>query len=118
MYVSSSGSVTLEDCVVSGNTQSYSTTSSYYGGGGIYVDSNATLTLTGGEVSQNVAGAVGGGIRTSGTVVATGASLTVNASRSGGGIYSSSGQTQLTDSMVSGTRASPTAAGCIRTAAH
>ncbi|MBR2695034.1 MAG: hypothetical protein IKE69_12585, partial [Thermoguttaceae bacterium] len=121
-----SGTLTLTNSTVSGNTASSSYYSYYYSyGGGIY--NGGTLTLTNSTVSGNTAFSsyssysssyystsysYGGGIYNSGTLTLTNSTVSGNTASSsycsysyGGGIYNS-GTLTLTNSTVSGNTAS------------
>jgi uncharacterized repeat protein (TIGR02543 family) len=54
VYVSSSGTFTMNGGEISGNTASY--------GGGVYVSSSGTFTMSGGAISGNTARDYGGGV--------------------------------------------------------
>ena len=104
----SSGSISLEGCTVVGNMLTYP----YYtsGGGLFFASSNATATITGGEIRSNSA-TYGGGIY-GGTVSITNCAIGGNVSQypggdigHGGGIDSSSVTItggSLTDNMTDG----------------
>ena len=81
VYVSASSPV-LVNCVITGNTATYS-------GGGVHVASGS-LQLTGCTVSQNTSiNGIGGGVyvQSYATLQVTGGEVTGNTSRSGGGVY-------------------------------
>ncbi|MDO8616726.1 MAG: right-handed parallel beta-helix repeat-containing protein [Dehalococcoidia bacterium] len=91
-----SGTLTLTNSTVSGNSANYSY------GGGINNESAATLTVTNSTVSGNTAGCCGG-ISNFGTTTFTNSTVSGNTTTSyGGGIYKSSGTLTLTNSTVSG----------------
>ena len=100
-----SGTLTLKDSTVSGNTAIGNTNNNGHGGG-IYNDSTGTLTLTNSTVSGNTA-SVGGGIFNSGTLTLKDSTVSGNTANpgSGGGILNYLGTLTLTDSTVSGNTA-------------
>jgi hypothetical protein len=94
------GTLTLNNCTVSGNT-------AWYDGGGI--DNGGTLTLNNSTVSGNLAywyKGAGGGIRNRGTVILNNSTISSNtATEHGGGIYNL-GTLTLNNTTVSGNTAS------------
>jgi len=105
------GTLTLTDVTVSGNT------ATSFGGGGIYNGNSGVLTMTNSTVSGNVA-TIGGGIFSGGTrtkltladVTVTGNTATIY---QGGGIYNidNGGMTAVTDSTVAGNSAAAAGGG-------
>lgn len=89
--------VSLTDCVVSGNT-------SVSNGGGIYSGSGATTTLTNVTLNGNTAGLGGGGLanQSSATTTLTNCTLSGNTAASGGGLYNYGATLRLTNCTVSG----------------
>ncbi|HPM83052.1 MAG TPA: right-handed parallel beta-helix repeat-containing protein, partial [Candidatus Anammoximicrobium sp.] len=99
----SSGSLTLRNSTLSGNTATSS-------GGSIY-NASGTLELVSTTVANNSASGSGGGIYSSGTATFTQATFSTNAaSGSGGGVYSSNRLT-VTDSDFSGNTANSSGGG-------
>ncbi|HEX8249603.1 MAG TPA: FG-GAP-like repeat-containing protein [Pyrinomonadaceae bacterium] len=98
--------IRLNNCVVSNNTTAGR-------GGGIYVDSNVTATVSATTVSNNTSNGFGGGIYSSAfaTLTLTGSNVTGNttnislATDGGGGIFTAGTTFNMTDSSVSGNRA-------------
>ncbi len=88
------GTVTLIYSAVSANTAGYQA-------GGIWIDSDATVTLTGSTVSSNNA-QNGGGIWSTGTLMLANSTVSGNDANGGGGGIISSGTATLIDSTVSG----------------
>jgi hypothetical protein len=91
------GNANVQNSTLSGNTA--------YEGGGIYNAASATLTVSGGALSDNRYASYGGGIYTIGTATVSGCTLSGNtASQGGGGIYNGSTQMELTvlNSIFSG----------------
>jgi hypothetical protein len=92
--VDSGATLVMEDgSKISGNTSSSS-----YGGGGVYVASNGTFTMSGGEIAGNTANS-GGGVyvdsgrftKSGGTIYGSNASDTLkNTATSGNAVYASS----------------------------
>ena len=86
------GTLTVTDCVISGNAATL-TGLGQQGGGGIQVSSSvgssATLTVINTTISGNSAGASGGGIWSSAgnTLTVTNSTISGNSALSGGGIY-------------------------------
>ncbi len=106
--VNNSGTLTLTDCTVSGNTAVYGAGTAL--GGGIY--NNGTLTLTGSTITANRASgyyfaSFGGGLFNSGTLTVTGSTIAANFAlfTGGGGIWNSGGTATLTDTIVAGNTA-------------
>ena len=96
--IGNSGTLTLADCTVSGNSAGF--------GGGIY-NALGMLTLTGCTVSGNSASSNGGGIdNATGTLTLTNSTVYGNkASSNGGGIDNATGTLTLTDCTVAGNSA-------------
>jgi hypothetical protein len=101
--VVNTGTLTLTDVVVSGNT----TTPLFTGGGGIA--NRGTLTLTNSVVKDNTGG-FGGGLWNYGTLTVTNSSVTNNTAAIGGGIFNN-GILTVTNSTVSGNTATDRAGG-------
>ena|GEM_PF-780406 len=92
IYINS-GTLTLSNCTISGNSASY--------GGGIFNYDGAVM-LTNCAVSANSAG-IGGGIYDGGVLTATNSTLSGNsADDHGGGIYQAYGKLTLVNSTISG----------------
>ena len=92
-----SGTVTLADCTISGNT-------AYQSGGGLF-SSGGSTTLTHCLVSTNAAGQFGGGVDNNGTTTLFGCTISGNTATFGGGL-DSNGTATLSDCTVSGNHAS------------
>jgi len=91
--ISNSGTLTLTDCTVSGNTATY--------GGGI--SNSGALTLTDCAVSGNTEGYDGGGIYDTGTLTLTDCTVSGNmCHRQGGGLYIFGGTVTLVNTTVAG----------------
>ena len=76
-------------------------------GGGVFIDTNATLTITGGSIEGNNAdndGGDGGGVYNQGTLIMEGGSISFNrADDTGGGIYSTkTGTIKLNNALITG----------------
>ncbi|MBK8464566.1 MAG: carboxypeptidase regulatory-like domain-containing protein [Chloracidobacterium sp.] len=111
IYMSNSGTLTLNRCTVSGNTVTTS-------GGGIYMSNSTTLHLHYSTVRSNSA-ASGGGIYifNSGTLNMIGSTVNGNAATDGGGIYNgTSGTVNTTSSTIDGNSASSEGGGIYNTA--
>jgi hypothetical protein len=95
---SSSGTVSLSDCTLTGNTANT--------GGGI--SNHGTLTVTDSTLSANSSSTDGGGIFNVGTLTISGSTLSGNsAGADGGGVYNSGGGTvSVSGSTFSGNSAS------------
>ena len=95
----SSGTYTVTACEISGNTANAS-------GGGVYVNSDGTLTMTGGTISGNNAYSStygGGGVYSRGTFTMDGGTISGNtATKNGGGIYNKAGTLKLTNVNITG----------------
>jgi hypothetical protein len=82
----------------------------YASGGGVYVSSSGTFTMSGGNISGNTASSFGGGVyvSSSGTFTMNGGNICGNtASSFGGGVYvSSSGTSTMSGGEISGNTAS------------
>jgi hypothetical protein len=103
------GTLTLTDCVLSGNSIFGE---SRNGGGGVY--NTGTLTVTASTLSNNSAGlhGSGGGIYNAGTVSITGSALSGNSADIGGGLYNASTTPlTITSSTVSSNTATTGAGG-------
>jgi CSLREA domain-containing protein len=124
ILISSSGTLTLNRCVVSGNsgfegggisndgmltingsTISGNTTANF--GAGIHNNVNGTLTINDGTISGNTADGDGGGISNSGALTINNSTISGNAAGRGGGIAISStgGSVPITNSTISGNSA-------------
>lgn len=76
-------------------------------GGGMFIEKNATVTVTGGSIQGNLAdkdGGDGGGFYVEGTLIMTGGSIAFNtADDTGGGIYcTDTGTIQLSNALITG----------------
>ncbi len=71
------GSLTLENCVISGNELTYAGAYSGNVGAGLYASSGATVTITGGAIRGNRGGVSGAGIY-GGTLLITGCAIESN----------------------------------------
>jgi hypothetical protein len=80
------GNLTLDHSLVSGNSAGSPLAGG--AGGGIYVDGNATLTVTNATITKNSAELGGGIYLNAGTVDATNLTITNNAAHTGGGARS------------------------------
>jgi predicted outer membrane repeat protein len=94
VYVSDTGSLTVEDTTFTGNTASQ--------GGAIYDNSVITMTITGSTITGNSSSSYGGGIYIRfGNVAVNNSTINGNsANNDGGGIYISFGDVQVTNSTV------------------
>jgi hypothetical protein len=110
----STGSLTLTNATISGNTS----TNEAGGGGGISTKSGS-ITLTNSTITGNHSGnsyAYGGGIySSSGAITLTDSSVSQNQSGYGGGLFSRSGAITLTNSTISGNEATYGVGGGIST---
>ena len=85
--------LTVSNCTISGN--------SAYGGGGISNDTGGTLTVSGSSLSGNSASLYGGGILNYGTAAVQSSTLSGNSAGSkGGGIYNAKGKLTISGSVV------------------
>ncbi len=96
-------SLTLNDCIISDNVASRD-------GGGIYVDSGATLVANRTTVRNNTSGHLGGGVANFGTLTVTNSTFSGNHADGaggigGGGIHNLSGTVTVTNSTLSGNTA-------------
>lgn len=109
IFVGARSTVTLNDCIISGNAV-FKPSSSSIGILGAGIDNAGTLTLSNTTVSSNNASgsyAPGGGIYNDNTLTLTNSTITGNTSSNGGGIYNGSGRSlMLTNSTISGNVAS------------
>jgi LPXTG-site transpeptidase (sortase) family protein len=97
-HVVSGGSLTLDKLTVkNGKTAG--------GGGGVAVDSGATLTVTNSTISNNIAGTVGGGIANYGTLTVTNSTFSGNSTPFDGGGILNAGTLTVTNSTFSGNTA-------------
>jgi parallel beta-helix repeat protein len=108
LFVATSGTASLTNCIVSGNsTQS---TSSGYGGGGVY--SRGTTSLANSTVSGNTAAKRGGGVYVSyGTTTLTNVTVSGNSANYGGGLEFYQGTVTLTNVTISGNSATGSGGG-------
>ena len=101
VYVTSSGSLTMDGGSICGNFASY-------WGGGLYLD-GGKVELKGTRIEQNVAGSHGGGVysrRNNGSLTMNGGSLSDNVSKSyGGGIFIYGGSVTAVNCRISGNEA-------------
>jgi hypothetical protein len=83
------------------------TTTSSYGGGGIYVFDSGAFTMEGGEISGNTSSFYGGGVYNNGTFEMSGGEITGNSSYSyyGGGVYNN-GTFTMSGGEISGNTSS------------
>ena len=111
------GSAALTNCTLAGNSSGLGGISAIIGqGGGIYTDTNSTLTLRRCMVSGNSASQSGGGIYcdTNSAITLNECTLSGNfATERGGGIYSYQGSVMIGNSTFSGNSASNNAGGGI-----
>ncbi|RLS77917.1 MAG: hypothetical protein DWI02_09345, partial [Planctomycetota bacterium] len=108
LFVAASGTASLTNCIVSGNsTQS---TSGGYGGGGVY--SRGTTSLANSTVSGNTAAKRGGGVYVSyGTTTLTNVTVSGNSANYGGGLEFYQGTVTLTNVTISGNSATASGGG-------
>jgi tetratricopeptide (TPR) repeat protein len=85
-----------------------------YGGGGIFVDEGATLTISGGDISGNTA-YYGGGIFSEGSVTMTGGVISGNSGTGGGGVGIYGGTFTMSGGAISGNSSSTNAGGVVVT---
>ncbi|RDI06955.1 T9SS type A sorting domain-containing protein [Flavobacterium sp. AG291] len=105
----SAGFVNMTNVTLNNNT----TNMSPGNGGGLHVTGAGMVTITGGTVSDNEAGAEGGGLwngtgtmTIEGTVIANNTASGAGADQGGGGIYNLSGMLNISgDTMISGNMA-------------
>lgn len=113
IYIRNTGQLTISDA--SGNNSGKITGGWASLGGGIFVESGGTLTITGGTITGNKAVQFGGGIHNEGTLTITGGSITGNtAGQYGGGIYSNS-TVAISGATISGNKAESGDGGAICT---
>lgn len=99
------GTTELNGVIVGGKNAGNTTTSTGGYGGGVYVDASGTFTMTGGNISANIATSYGGGIYSKGTTELHGVTVggqdagntTTSTGGYGGGICVYSGTTTVTD---------------------
>ena len=102
--IASGGNLTLTNSfegagVITGGTN-------YFGGGGVYVDTDGTFTMTGGKISGNTARYGGGVYVYSGTFMKTGGEISGNTASWGGGVYvTDRGAFTMTGGEISGNTA-------------
>ena len=102
--VTSDGTLTVTNSVITGNTAIYDSSSGNGGNGG-GINMRRTLTVTNSTISGNTAsgGTGGGGIWTAGSVTVTNSTISGNTTSSGtGGGINVSGTLTVTNSTVSG----------------
>ena len=111
--ISNYGTLTMTGGSVTGNTSNdiKASDSDLTGGGGVYISSGATTTLTGVTITGNQAkGAGGGGVNNWGTVTIDGCTITGNTSKAnGGGVWNGpdsklnmQGKNTVTDNQANG----------------
>jgi beta-glucanase (GH16 family) len=96
LYNGDSSSLVLRDAVVRDNT------TQLVDGGGVYVFFNAQVTIERTTISGNVAGNVGGGIRSLGDVTLVNSTLSGNTATAwhGGGVFHTDGSMSLVNATV------------------
>jgi CSLREA domain-containing protein len=101
------GMLVLNNVVLTNNTSTGAN-----GGGGIYIGSHASLTVTNSTFSNNTSPNRGGGIANYGTLTVTNSTFSVNAANSGngGGIFSF-GTLTVNDSTFSGNTSTASGSG-------
>ena len=94
------------------NDSSFTNNTTLYGaGGGIFNNYGASMTVTGGTLSGNVA-SDGGGIGNDGTILVQGSEITGNTGLyGGGGVYNSDGTVTITQSTLASNSAPGNAGG-------
>jgi hypothetical protein len=92
--INNSGTLTLSNCVLSGNSLA-----SF--GGGIYNNYGGTVTVTSSSIEANLVGLDGGGIYNGGTMTVTNSTVSGNSSSQGAGIFNN-GMLTVSNSTVSG----------------
>jgi CSLREA domain-containing protein len=95
--ISSQGTLTVEDSVITGNQGGLAAEA--VGGGGIVSFGSANIVES--EVTDNVAGGTGGGILSEGELFVGGSLVTRNGAFGGGGGITAQGETTITGSVVS-----------------
>ncbi|MEI6776479.1 MAG: choice-of-anchor Q domain-containing protein [Chloroflexales bacterium] len=114
LYISS-GIVVLRGLqIINGKTLTGGTLCPTYCGGGIYVDTNGTLTVSDSTFSGNTASYRGGGITNVGSLTVTGSTFNGNRSSLGGGIRNY-GKLTVTGSTFSGNVATNSGGGMYNT---
>ncbi|MCC9601933.1 dockerin type I domain-containing protein [Stieleria sp. JC731] len=102
-------SVSLTDVILEGNNAGVapSATAAPGNGGGLHVTGSATVTITGGSVSDNVAAREGGGLwngsglmTIDGTTIANNVASGDGADDGGGGVFNNGGSVQIQNSLV------------------
>ena len=93
------GTATLTNCTISGN-------SAYNGGGLDSHGDTSTLTLTNSTISGNSANNAAGGLLTDGTASLTNCTISGNSAQTGGGVFNNGGTATLTNTIVAGNTAS------------
>ncbi|MEI7852918.1 MAG: hypothetical protein WCJ06_04370, partial [Planctomycetota bacterium] len=92
-----SGTLTVNDSTLSGNTAKF--------GGGIYNDTGGTLTVSNSTFSKNLA-ATGGGIQNNSSLTVIDSTISGNTVNRGGGIYNDFGGTlKINNTIISGNTA-------------
>lgn len=109
------GSLTLDHVNITGNTMATNAGDYWQGGGGVYNGSGATLNLIDSSVSNNQAGWSGGGIYSffNTTTIILRSTISGNLSTDVGGGIRSLGNMTITDSTLSGNRATGWHGGAI-----
>ncbi|MEQ1606173.1 MAG: carboxypeptidase-like regulatory domain-containing protein [Pyrinomonadaceae bacterium] len=105
------GSLTISNCVISGNT--VPGTSSFGGGGGID-NFQGPLTITGSVITGNSANGYGGGVLSDGGVLTiTDSTISGNSTRIGGGVFFLNAAANISRSTISGNTAVSQGGGAI-----
>ena len=91
-----SGDATVTNSTLSGNTADDGSGGNL--GGGIFVDTSASLLLTNSTITGNVAVVNGGGVYNAGTLVIDGSTFSGNSADRGGGVFATSSATTIVNS--------------------
>ena len=107
IYNGSGSTLVLRDSAVRGNT------TQLVDGGGVYAFFNAQVTIERSTISGNVAGNVGGGIRSLGNVTVTNSTLSGNTSTAwhGGAVFHTDGVMSLVNATVTANVSHPSGPG-------
>ncbi|WP_370688308.1 cadherin-like domain-containing protein [Flavimaribacter sediminis] len=98
VLIVSNGSSTIDGITVTGGNAGQ--------GGGVRINSNATLTLTDSVIADNTATANGGGLWNAGSLTLAGTTVSGNTAEKGGGLWNNAGALTLTGATVSDNSAS------------